>query len=170
MELWISSFNRVHDTMKQAKNSGNAVALERATQDIELFLKNPEAGVQRVVSGKYGAETQVKRESEKSNPDDFLKNMFNRYYTELVEKFSPVRELPGSPKHIEQLLATDVLALLREAMETGRISSNEALMNIHTLRTNHRAFIETNLGISFETALARRTDAWRRAQSPSARG
>lgn len=170
MELWIASFNRVHDTMKQAKNSGNVVALERATQDLESFLKDPEAGVQMVVSGKYGAETSVKRESTNSSPDNFLKNMFHRYYTELVEKFSPARELAGSPKHIEQLLTSDVLTLLKEAMEAGRITPNEALTNIHSLRTGHRAFIETTLGIPFEAALARRTDAWRRAQSSSARG
>lgn len=156
--------------MKQAKNSGNVVALERATQDLEAFLKDPEAGVQLVVSGKYGTETAVKSESSNSSPDAFLKSMFSRYYTELVEKFSPIREILGSPKHIEQLLTSDVLMVLKEAMENGRITPNEALTNIHSLRTNHRAFIETTLGIPFETALARRTDAWLRAQTASARG
>lgn len=155
--------------MKQAKNSGNTIALERATQDVERFLRDPAAGVERMKLGKY-RDTQGYHESSNTNSDTFLKSMFNRYYTELLEKFSPVKEVIGSRKHIEKLLASDMMSVLKEAMDSGRITANEALTNIHLLRTDLKKFIETNLDMSYEAAIIRRTDAWKRAQKSSPTG
>lgn len=66
---------------------------------------------------------------------------------------------------MENLLANEMLIVLKDAMEIGRISRQEALTTINNFRINQRQFIEDTLGMPYETALERRTEAWNRIRT-----
>lgn len=95
-------FNWFTANMKKAKDSGNPIAIKKATEDMELILKDPAAGIRLTETEKFrnghaapkpANSAEPVKDPGQVNAEKFLTNMFMKYFDELSFQFSPLKHI-----------------------------------------------------------------------------